>query len=135
MLATPAIILTAAVTLLAITITIAFAILVSRVRRQFHIDPPTVTGPGEFERTVRVHANVVENMVLFVPALWLATFYFQGWIPPVIGLVWCLARIVYGMGYRSEAARRLPGFIVSQLALLALVILAAIGLVNAWMVA
>ena len=45
MLATPAVILTAAVTLLAILITIAFAIMVSRVRREFHIPPPTVTGP------------------------------------------------------------------------------------------
>lgn len=135
MLATPAVILTAAVTLLAILITIAFAIMVSRVRREFHVPPPAITGPGEFERTVRIHANSVEVMVLFVPALWLATLYFHGWIVPLIGLIWCLARIAYYFGYRQEAAGRMPGFVISQLALLALVILAAIGVFNAWMVA
>jgi glutathione S-transferase len=131
----PAILLTAAVTALAILITTAFAILVSRARRRMHVEPPAITGPIELERTIRVHANTVEAMVLFVPALWLAAIYFQGWVPPIIGLIWCLGRVVYGLGYSVDAARRLPGFIVSQLALLALVVVAVIGIVNAWIAA
>jgi glutathione S-transferase len=135
MLATPDIILTAAVTLLAILITTAFAIAVSRARRRLGVEPPAITGPEELERIVRIHANTTEAMVLFVPALWLAASYFRGWLPALIGLVWCLGRILYGMGYRVAAARRLPGFIISQLAMLALVILAIWGLITAWGVA
>jgi len=132
MLATPDIILAGAVTLLAILITVIFAIMVSRARRRVGVQPPAMTGPGELERTLRVHANTVEAMAIFVPALWLATLYFRSWLPAVIGLVWCLGRIVYAAGYLSAAEKRLPGFIISQLATLALAILAGIGLFNAW---
>jgi hypothetical protein len=52
-----------------------------------------------------------------------------------LGLVWCLGRIVYAFGYQAAAEKRLPGFMVSQLALVGLWILAVIGVVNAWMAA
>ena len=135
MLATPDIILAGAITLLAILITTAFAIAVSRARRRFNAPPPAITGPAELERVIRVHGNTVEAMILFVPALWLATLYFRGWLPALIGLIWCLGRIGYGLGYRASTQGRLPGFIISQLALLVLVILAGWGLITAWSVA
>ena len=135
LLAAPAIILTAAVTLLAVLITTLFAIHVSRVRRSQNVPPPAITGSGEFERILRVHANTVESMVMLLPSLWLAALYFQGWWAPVLGLVWCLGRVVYAFGYQSAADKRLPGFIISQLSIVVLWILAAIGVVNAWMAA
>jgi glutathione S-transferase len=135
LLAAPAIILTAAVTLLAVLLTTLFAIHVSRTRRRMNVPPPAINGPADFERILRAHANTVESMVMFLPSLWLAALYFQGWWAPVLGLVWCLGRIVYVMGYDSAAEKRLPGFIISQLSIVVLWILAVIGVVNAWMAA
>ena len=57
--------------------------------------PPAMTGAPELERAIRVQGNTVEQLVMFVPALWLAAFYFQGWGPAALGLVWCLGRILY----------------------------------------
>jgi uncharacterized membrane protein YecN with MAPEG domain len=131
-LAAPAIQLTAAVTLLAILICIGFAMLVARTRRSTGIDAPAMSGEPRLERALRVQGNTVEGFVLFVPSLWLASLFFHGWIPPVIGLVWCLGRLIFAFGYMSSPGGRHVGFVISMLSVLALVLLAAIGLFGAW---
>jgi glutathione S-transferase len=132
-LAAPAILLTALVTLLAILIAIGFAILVSRTRRSVGIFPPAMGGDPRLERALRVQGNTVEGFIVFVPALWLAALYFQGWIPPIIGLLWCVGRILFAVGYMKAPEKRALGFGISILSVLALVVLAAIGIVQAWM--
>ncbi|HWC62300.1 MAG TPA: MAPEG family protein [Rhizomicrobium sp.] len=134
MLAAPAVALSAAVTLLAILIAIGFAILVARTRRATGIQPPAMAGDPRLERALRVQGNTVEGFIVFVPALWLATLYFQGWVPPVIGLIWCLGRIVFAVGYMQAAEKRHIGFTISILSVLALVILAGIGVVQSLIV-
>src|SRR4051812_36181192 len=115
MLEAPAILFTAIVTALAILICIGFAILVSRVRRSVGIFPPTMTGDPRLERALRVQGNTLEGFVVFLPALWLAALYFQGWVPPIIGLVWCAGRIVFAAGYMASAEKRHIGFAISML--------------------
>ncbi|MEY4965824.1 MAG: hypothetical protein RL274_1407 [Pseudomonadota bacterium] len=131
MLAAPATILTAIVTLLAILISMAFVIQVGRARQRTRIDAPAMTGALALENAVRVQANTVEQIVIFLPALWLAALYFQGWVVPIMGLVWCLGRILYAFSYGDHKAR-MPGFALTIFPTLILVILAAIGLFGAW---
>jgi glutathione S-transferase len=133
-LSAPATLLTGLVTLLAILIAIGTAILVARTRTVTGIQPPAMSGDPRMERALRVQGNTVEGFIVFLPALWLAALYFQGWAPPIIGLVWCLGRITYAVGYMSDASRRHVGFGICIFAVLILVILAAIGIVNAWSV-
>ena len=133
-LSAPATLLTGLVSLLAILIAIGTAILVARVRRTTGIQPPAMTGDPRLERALRVQGNTVEGFIVFLPALWLAAIYFQGWIPPIIGLVWCLGRILYAAGYAAAAERRHLGFLICILSVIALVVLAAIGIVQGWMV-
>ena len=134
-LAAPAILLTAAVTLFSILIVIGTAILVARVRRSTGIQPPAMSGDPRLERALRVQGNTTEGFIIFLPALWLAALYFQGWVAPIIGLVWCLGRIFYAVGYVADAARRHLGFAVCMFSVIILMILAAIGIFNAWTVA
>src|SRR6185503_20559567 len=131
-LAAPATLLTALVSLLAILVAIGTAILVARVRRVTNIFPPAMSGDPRLERALRVQGNTVEGFIVFLPALWLAALYFQGWVPPIIGLVWCVGRIVYAAGYMMDADRRHFGFLICILSVFALVILSAIGLIGAW---
>ena len=67
-------------------------------------------------------------------ALWLAALYFQGWVPGILGLVWCFGRILYAFMYAGEK-KRFPGFALTIFPTLILVILAIIGIVKAWMAA
>ena len=69
MLSTPAILLTAIVTLLAVLISVAFAIGVARARRRTKIDAPAMTGAPELDRALRIQGNTVEQFVIFVPSL------------------------------------------------------------------
>ena len=129
----PAIILTGFVTLLAILITLGFAILVGRTRSRLRIDAPAMTGHPDLERALRIQGNTVEQIVIFLPALWLAALYFQGWLPPIIGAVWCLGRVIYAIAYGTHK-QRLPGFALTVLPSLILIVLAFIGLFGAWSV-
>ena len=133
-LAAPAILLTAAVTVLAVLVLLAFAIRVARTRRKVNIFPPAMMGAPELERALRIHGNTVEQIVIFLPALWLSSLYFQGWAPPAIGLVWCLGRIIYAVGYSKDPRARFPGFFLTIFPSLILIVLAIIGIVQAWMV-
>ena len=128
----PATLLTAAVTLLAILVSIGTAMLVARIRTKTGILPPAMSGHPNVERALRVQGNTVESFIIFLPALWLAALYFQGWVPPIIGLVWCLGRIVYAAGYMFDASRRHIGFLICILSVFVLIVLAAIGIVGAW---
>src|SRR5260221_12890210 len=94
-----------------------------------------MSGDARLERALRVQGNTVEGFIVFLPALWLAAIYFQGWAPPIIGLVWCLGRVAYAVGYVADANRRHIGFGICIFSVLILVILAAIGIVGAWAVA
>jgi glutathione S-transferase len=132
MLSAPATLLTGLVTLFAILIAIGTAILVARIRTVTGVLPPAMTGDPRVERALRVQGNTVEGFIVFLPALWLAALYFQGWAPPIIGLVWCLGRIAYAVGYMADANRRHIGFGICIFSVLILVILAAIGIVGAW---
>lgn len=137
LLATPDIIFTAAVTILAALICLWTAILVARTRGKHKVSPPAMTGSFEVECALRVQANTVEQVVIFLPLLWVAALYFHmlGWLAPLIGLCWCLGRVLYALGYMIEPKKRELGFGISVFASIALAILGVIGLVQAWTVA
>jgi glutathione S-transferase len=131
-LAAPAILLTAAVTLLAVLISLAFAIRVARARRRTGIQAPAMGGVQELEYALRVQGNTVEQFVIFLPSLWLAALYFPGWWAPILGLIWCLGRIIYCFVYGSSPGQRFPGFAPTVFPTIILWVLALIGIVRAW---
>jgi uncharacterized membrane protein YecN with MAPEG domain len=132
LLSAPAIILTAAVTLLAVVISIGAGILVARTRRATGIHPPVMTGDPRLERALRVQGNTLEQFAVFVPALWVATLYFPGWWAPALGLVWCTGRLIYAVLY-MRARPRFLGFGLTIFPTLILIVLAAIGVAQAWL--
>jgi uncharacterized membrane protein YecN with MAPEG domain len=131
-LAAPATLLTALATVLAVLISVGTGILVARVRAKVGIHPPVMTGPPELERALRIQGNTLEQFMIFVPALWLAALYFQGWIPAALGLVWCAGRIIYARLYLA-GKNRIVGFSLTIYPTLILVLLAGIGIIKAWM--
>jgi uncharacterized membrane protein YecN with MAPEG domain len=116
-------------TLLAIFVTFVFSGRVGYLRGKCKIEAPATVGNPAFERGFRIHMNTVENLVLFVPLLWIATVFYGGQIPFWIGLLWVLSRTVYAFGYAQENTQmRGPGAGLGFLSLLGLLVLAVIGL-------
>ncbi len=104
-----------------------FGLLVGRARGRFGIAAPAMTGHPDFERINRVHQNSLEQLVLFVPAVWIFATTVDARVAAALGVVFVIGRLVYARGYIQEASKRSAGTAISGLAQLVLLLGAAIG--------
>jgi glutathione S-transferase len=115
-------------TLLAILLTFLASGRVSQMRMKHGIHAPATIGNPEFERAFRAHANTVENMILYVPLLWMAAFFYGGQIPFWVGLVWIAGRVLYIAGYAmNDTRKRAPGALLCYVSLAGLTTLVVLG--------
>lgn len=123
------------VTILAIIFVFYTGIVVARMRGKHGVRAPATTGHAEFDCAYRVQMNTLEQFVMFLPLLWLATIYFHmlPLLPGALGLIWVVGRIVYMQGYMAAPEKRSLGFGITFFATAGLLILAIIGVVQAWM--
>ncbi|HEX5279968.1 MAG TPA: MAPEG family protein [Micropepsaceae bacterium] len=125
----PANVLAAIDTLLAAFVTFVFGGYVGYMRGKWKILAPATAGHPDFERAFRIHSNTVENLVLFIPLLWVASAFYGGTIPFWLGVAWVISRLVYAWGYsRQNTQLRGPGALLGFVSLLGLLVLSAIGL-------
>jgi glutathione S-transferase len=119
--------LTAIVTCLALLLYFVFAWKVGAARGKYKIAAPTIIGNLEFERIFRVQQNTLENLIMFLPGLWIFSWYVSPQWASGIGLIWIAGRMLYARDYYAEAQLRGRGFVVSMVASVVLVIGALIG--------
>jgi glutathione S-transferase len=86
---------------------------VGRGRARFGIQAPATTGHQDFERVFRVHQNTLEQMMLFLPSLWIFGAHISDLWAALLGLVWIAGRVIYALGYYKEASARGKGFVLS----------------------
>jgi uncharacterized membrane protein YecN with MAPEG domain len=118
------------VTVLALLMYFTFVIMVGRTRAKVGIKPPVMTGNPELERAIRVHGNTLEQMIVFLPALWLFGYYVDPLWASGLGVLWIAGRILYAWGYYQAAEKRGPGFGISTSTTIVLVLGALIGIVR-----
>ena len=121
---------TALVTALAVLFYFYTGARVSQARGKFGVAAPEMTGHPDFERVVRVHANTLEWMPIFLPLLWLYAYYISDSGAAGLGLIWIAARIAYMVTYTKDAAKRGPGFAIQALICGVLLVGALIGIVT-----
>ncbi|MGA2794207.1 MAG: MAPEG family protein [Roseiarcus sp.] len=127
--------LTALATLLAVLFYALLSVPVGRARAKSGIRAPTMVGDPALERAVRVQANTLEWMPIFLPALWLAALYVSDAGAAAIGVVWIAGRALYARGYLEAAEKRERGYTIQAVAGVVLWIAAIIGVVKALLVA
>jgi glutathione S-transferase len=97
-------------------------------RGKYKVIAPSMDGPLPFQSAQRVQINTLEQLPLVLAPLWLCAMYLgDGWAAAG-GFIWCVARILYALGYYRDPAKRELGFVVSMLASAALVVGSVIGL-------
>jgi uncharacterized membrane protein YecN with MAPEG domain len=90
-----------------------FMIQCGQARGRFGVAAPATSGHPAFERYFRVQQNTIEQLVVFLPALFLfAWFVSARWAVP-LGLVFIVGRALYARGYVADPARRGPGFLLT----------------------
>lgn len=120
----------ALITLATLALLFGCAWYVGYARGRYKVPAPATTGPVEFECAFRVQMNTLENAVLFLPALWLASIYFSPYVAAAVGAVWLAARLWYAVAYaRNPKSRGVP-FVVAFAAWGLLMILAAWGVLT-----
>ena len=105
--------------------------LVGRARAKHGIHAPAMTGNPEFERTNRVHVNTLENLIIFIPAVWIFATYVSVRWAAILGFVFVAARAVYAVGYLQAAEKRSIGAGITGIVDIVLVVGGLIGLVRA----
>lgn len=120
----------ALIVLLALIEYIVFGGLVGRARGKYAVVAPAVTGHPLFERFFRVHQNSLEQLIVFVPAVWLCGLYMSARWAAIVGAIFLVARIVYAVGYMAAPERREVGAVLSFITESVLVIGALIGVIR-----
>jgi glutathione S-transferase len=122
-------VLTAWITLVALFLYVLITMKVSLARKQYEVKAPSVDGPPAFLRVMRVQANTVEQLVWFLPALWLCAVYLSDVAAALGGILWLIGRTIYAVSYYRDAAKRGFGFTLALVATILLMLGAAYGLI------
>jgi len=108
-----------------------FGIEVGRARVRAGLEAPAVTGDPAFERTFRAHQNTLEQLIVFLPALYAAGYFANELLAVAAGVAFLVGRAVYFRSYTAAAEQRGAGFGITALANLVLVLSGLIGAVFA----
>lgn len=123
--------LVAIVTLVALLVYISTIFGVGAARRKSGINAPAMTGDPGLERAVRIQANALESLPIFLPSLWLCHLFWlpqdsTGLIVAAIGTLWIIGRILYGIAYAKDPSKRETGFMIQFIGTIVL-LLGALG--------
>lgn len=119
-----------ALTVVVIAIAMFF---VGRARGKYQIHAPAITGHPDFERAFRAHQNTLEQTMMFLPLLWLATMYSNEQYAAYLGYAWLVGRLWYVFGYIADAKKRSMGFLISTIAQIILMVMSFWGIIGKMM--
>ena len=83
------------VTVSALILYFVVTINVGIARAKYQVPVPQTTGNLDFERVLRVQQNTLEQLALFIPALWLFSIYVSPIWGSALGAAWIVGRIAY----------------------------------------
>ena len=119
------------VTALAILQFIVFGFKVGGARGRYGVKAPATTGNEIFERVFRVQQNTLEQLIAFLPGIYLFAHYFNPKAAAALGVIYLIGRELYAFTYVKEPANRSVGYGMTFIPLVILVLGGLIGAVRA----
>jgi glutathione S-transferase len=110
------------VTALAVLQFLVFGFKVGRARGRYRVKAPATTGNEIFERYFRVQQNTLEQLIAFLPGLYLFSHYFNPVVAAVLGLIYLIGREIYAFTYVKDPAKREIGYGLTFLPIVILVV-------------
>ncbi|MDX1803057.1 MAG: MAPEG family protein [Alcanivorax sp.] len=108
-----------------------FSFLVGRARVKYQVHAPAISGQPVFDRVQRIHANTVEQLVVFLPALWLCGWFLEPRLAAAVGLLFIIGRQRYFNHYMDDPCQRGKGFLLGLASTLLLLLGALAGAILA----
>ena len=118
----------AIIVVLALLQYIYFSLQVGKARGTYEVSAPAVSGHPIFERHYRVQMNTLEQLIVFIPAVFLFGYYGSAMVAAALGAVYLVGRFLFASSYVADPAKRSLGFMLS---FLPTVVLLVGGLVQA----
>jgi uncharacterized MAPEG superfamily protein len=104
------------ITCLALMQYFAFGLYVGKMRATHGVRAPAMSGHPEFERAFRIHENTLEQLIVFLPVLWMYGYFVNPLWGAGFGLLFIVSRFMYWSAYMKDPAKRGPGFTLGFLA-------------------
>ena len=101
---------------------IIFGMAVGYARHKYHFPAPATSGNEMFERYFRGQMNTLEQLIVFVPAVFLFASHVSANWAAILGAVYLIGRTLYFIGYVREPKSRGTGFLLTMVANTVLVV-------------
>lgn len=99
-----------------------FGLQVGQARGRYGVKAPATTGHELFDRHYRVQQNTTEQLLLFLPALYLFAAYVSAPVAALLGLAFIVGRALYARGYVADPEKRGTGFLIGFVATVVLLL-------------
>jgi glutathione S-transferase len=119
------------VTALAVLQFIVFGFKVGGARGRYGIKAPAITGNEIFERLFRVQQNTLEQLIAFLPGMYLFSHYFSPLAAAALGVVYLVGRELYAYTYVKDPSKRDVGFGMTFVPVVILIVGGLVGAVRA----
>lgn len=113
--------------LLAIFQFIYFGSRVGAARQKFGVSAPATSGHEIFERYYRIQMNTLEMLIMLIPAVWIASTYWNRLFVAAMLAVYLIGRMIYFSAYVADPKKRGMGFAISILPIAALLVSGVVG--------
>lgn len=94
---------------------VGFSFMVGMKRGKYNVEAPAVSGDPMWERYYRVQMNTLEQLAVFLPAIFLYSHLGNPTVAAGLGAVYIIGRFIYLRSYVADPGSRAIGFMLTFL--------------------